>query len=240
MNDVRDDLRELLRRRADHVPPHREIPRSLVGRARRRIALNALGLGLAVAVLAGGAFAGVRAFGAAPAPQPAGRSNNPPTQPQPTPPASTTSACTSAQVQAMATTEGAAGSRDLTINLSNVSATTCTVQGTPAITLLDENRNPITSGVEFSQAPPQWKADGSPEPPGWPVVTLLAGHSALVRARWSNWCPQGRAVPVWQMDVPGGGTVDVNGIDPADPPPCNGPGQPSTIEEGPFEPPTGP
>jgi hypothetical protein len=32
----------------------------------------------------------------------------------------------------------------------------------------------------------------------------------------------------------------VNGLDAVTPPPCNGPGQPSLIEVGPFEPPAGP
>ena len=34
---------------------------------------------------------------------------------------------------------------------------------------------------------------------------------------------------------PAGGTVDVTGLDAAGAPPCNGQGQPSTIDEGPFE-----
>src|SRR5213076_3288817 len=63
MIDTGDELRELLQRKADDVPPHREIPRALEGRARRRIGLNALGVGMVVVVLAAGALAGVRAFG---------------------------------------------------------------------------------------------------------------------------------------------------------------------------------
>src|SRR5438128_10656471 len=95
MSHMDDDLRDLLRRKADDVPPHREVPRSLTGRARRRIALNALGVGMAVVVLAGGAFAGLRAFGASPAPQPGGTPSTPPAQP--TPP----SACTTPQLRAV-------------------------------------------------------------------------------------------------------------------------------------------
>ncbi len=238
MSDMRDDLQELLRRRADGVPPHREVPRSLVGRARRRIALNALGVGMVVLVLAGGAFAGLEAIGTGPS-QPAGTGL--PTAPvvQPTPSAPAITACTSAQLRAVATMEGAAGSREGGIGLTNLSDGTCTLQGTPTITLLDQNLQPITTGVSFSSSPPGWSVNGSPEPAGWPVVTIHPGDSAFVRIRWSNWCPDGRAAPLWRMDIPGGGAVDVNGMDAVSPPPCNGPGQPSTIEEGPFEPGTG-
>ena len=235
MSPVDDDLRELLRRRADDVPPHRGVPRSLVGRARRRIALNALGVGVAVVVLAGGAFAGLRAFGAAPAPQPAGQTST--SSVQPTPPASTIQACTSAQLRAVGSMQGAAGSREGGVNLTNLSDTACTLQGTPRITLLDQNLNPITTGVAFSSSPPGWAANGSPKPAGWPVVTVHPSDSALVRIRWGNWCPQGRAAPLWRIDIPGDGTVDViNGMDALGPPPCNGAGQPSTVEVGPFEP----
>src|SRR5256885_2419002 len=84
MSDMRDDLRELLQRRAEGVPPHRDVPRSLVARARRRVALNALGVGLAVVVAAGGGFAGGRAVGPAPATKIRGRPHH---SPGATPPA---------------------------------------------------------------------------------------------------------------------------------------------------------
>ncbi len=229
-----DDLRKLLRRRADQVPPHGEVPRSLVGRAHRRIALNALGVGVSVVVLVAGAFAGLRAFGAAPTQQPAGTPTA--SSVQPTPSASTVSACTSAQLRAVGSMQGAAGSREGAISLTNLSEETCTVQGTPSITLLDQNLDPITSGVTFGSSPPGWKVYGSPEPAGWPVVTLAPGDSASVRIRWSNWCPAGGAAPLWRIDILGGGALDVNGLEAVTPPPCNGLGQPSTIEEGPFEP----
>ncbi len=239
MNDIRDDLSELLRRKADQVPPHRDVPRSLVGRARRRIVVNVLGAGLMVAVLAGGAIAGLRALGAVPAQQPAGvptTSSAPRTQTAPT-----ISACTSAQLRAVGSMGGAAGSREGSIGLTNFSDATCTLQGTPSITLLNQNLTPITTGLTFSSSPPGWKVNGSPRPARWPVVTLRPGDSASVRIRWSNWCPDGRPAPLWRLDIPGGGTVDVvNGMDAVSPPPCNGSGQPSTIEEGPLEPGTNP
>ncbi|MFL5798751.1 MAG: DUF4232 domain-containing protein [Actinomycetota bacterium] len=240
---MRDELQELLQRRADGVPPHPEVPRSLAGRARRRVALNALGVGMVVLVMAGGAFAGLRAIDAAGPSQPAhpGQPTAPtvgPTGPsgQPTPSAGSISACTSAQLRAVGTFEGAAGSREGGVSLTNLSDGTCTLQGTPTITLLDQNLQPITIGVTFSSSPPGWSVYASPTPAGWPVVTVHPGDSAFVRLRWSNWCPDGRAAPPWRMDVPGGGAVDVNGLDAPGPPPCNGQGMPSTIEVGPFEP----
>src|SRR5204862_238001 len=127
------------------------------------------------------------------------------------------------------------------ITLTNFSDKTCTLEGTPEITLLDGTLNQITSGVTFGSSQAGWEADGSPEPAGWPVVTLAPGDSASVRIDWSNWCPDGRAAPLWRVGIPGSGTVDViNGMDSETPPPCNGPGQPSRIDVGPFEPGTGP
>jgi hypothetical protein len=134
------------------------------------------------------------------------------------------------------TFEGAAGSREGAVTLTNFSDTTCTVEGTPTFQLLNQNLKPITSGVTFSSAPAGWQVNASPAPPGWPVVTLAPGKAASVRVRWSNWCPDGRAAPLWKIGVPGSGSVDVNGFDAALPPPCNGQAQPSTIEIGPFEP----
>jgi hypothetical protein len=101
--------------------------------------------------------------------------------------------------------------------------------------MLYENGHAITSGVTFSSSPPAWKADGMSQPAGWPVVTLAPFKSASFRVRWGNWCPQGRTAPLWRIHI-GSGTVDANGLEAVSPPPCNGPGLPSTIEVGPFEP----
>jgi hypothetical protein len=196
-----------------------------------------------VLVLAGGAFAGVRVLGGLPVHQRVGRQTPSPlpTTPPPTPPASTTvPACTSAQLRALGSMDGAAGSREGASSLTNLSDQACTLQGSPAITPLDQNLHPITSGVTFSSSPAGWEVNGSPQPAGCPVVTLQPGDSASVRLRWSNWCPDGRAAPLWRIGIPGSGTVDVNGLDAVSPPPCNGPGLPSTIEVGPFEPGAGP
>lgn len=233
MSDIDDDLRELFLRRAEDVPPHREVPPSLASRARHRIALNALGAALVLAVLAAGAFTGVRALSGPPARhRPGGNSSPSPSQPS----ASTISACASARLRAVGSMQGAAGSREGGVVVTNLSSETCTLQGTPTVTLLTQALAPITSGITVSSGQAGWVVDGAPKPAGWPVVTLLPGDSASVRIRWSNWCPGGRPAPVWRVGIPGGGTVDVNGFDAVSPPPCNGPGLPSTIEVGPFEP----
>jgi hypothetical protein len=130
--------------------------------------------------------------------------------------------------------DGAAGSREGAVRLTNNSSKTCTLRGTPAITLYGNGRA-ITSGVTFSSSPAAWQANHTPQPAGWPVVTLASFKSASFRVRWSNWCPQGRAAPLWYIHI-GSGTVPGNGLEAVSPPPCNGPGLPSTIEVGPFEP----
>jgi hypothetical protein len=237
VTDMRDDLRELLKRRAGNVPAHRRVPPSLMGRARRRVALNALGVGVAILLAVGGTFAGLHAFGTAPANRLGGNPSSPSVQP--TTPASAVSACTSGQLRAVGSMEGAAGSREGGVRFTNFSDTTCTLQGTPTITLLDGNLEPITTGVTFSSSPPGWEANASPQPAGWPVVTVHPGDSAFVRIRWGNWCPQGRAAPLWRINIPGGGYVNAYGMEAVPPPPCNGAGLPSTIEVGPFEPGTG-
>jgi hypothetical protein len=243
MTNMENELRALLQSRAAEVPRARAVPRSLRGRARRRIAINALAMGAAAVLVAGGAYAGLRAVGGTERPKGAGvppaveKSPSPihesPSAVKDTPP-SATPKCTSGRLRAVASMEGAAGSREGAIDLTNFSDVTCTLEGTPALQLLDQNLDPITSGVEFDSAPAGWSVNGSPEPPGWPLVTLRPGDSAAVRIRWSNWCSD--TAPLWRVQIPSSGSVDVNGMDAVAPPPCNGPGQPSTIEVGPFEP----
>jgi hypothetical protein len=144
-------------------------------------------------------------------------------------------ACTAGELRANGALEGAAGSREGEIDFANFSDTTCTLQDRPGITLLESPGQPITSGVTFIDTDAAWMVNGEQEPDGWPVVTLRPGDTASIRMRWGNWCPQGRAAPLWQVDLPGGGSVPVtNGME--EPPPCNGEGVPSTIEVGPFEP----
>jgi hypothetical protein len=218
MNDVDDEVRELLREKAHDIPPTLDVPRSLTTRVRRRIALNALAVTATVVVVAAGAFGTLRAF----------HSRSSQTAGAGTP-------CPSAHLRAVVSMEGAAGSREGTIDLTNTSGA-CTLKGTPTVKLLDQQGTPIVSSVTFESVPPGWQVAGSPQPPGWPVVSLAPEDSASVRVRWSNWCGGGNATPQWRIAIPGSGDVDVEGIDATTVPPCNGPDLPSTIEVGPFEP----
>jgi hypothetical protein len=238
MPEIDDRLRDPFQRKAGEVPPHGDVPRSLARRARRRAALTTMGIGLAVVILAAGTTFGLRALGRpgsntpiAPSVSPTPRATSPSSSP--TTPGVT--ACTSSQLRATGSMEGAMGSREGAATVTNDSDATCTLEGSPTIALLDQDGNPIT--VQFDSASPWWEANALPEPPGWPVVRLRNGDSAMVRIRWSNWCPQGAPAPIWQMAIPGGGAIEIGGFDALDPPPCNGPDRPSTVEVGPFEPP---
>jgi Protein of unknown function (DUF4232) len=238
MPEIDDRLRELLQRKAAEVPRHGDVPPSLARRARRRAALTTAGVGLAVVVIAGGTLVGLRALSrpnAGPIVPATGASG---TSSSPGPSQGAVAACASGQLRAtVGDSEGAMGSRYFTIVVTDVSDTPCTLQGTPAITLLDGNMSAITSGVSFGSGPAGWQSNALPKPPGWPVVKLRPGDVANVRIQWSNWCPQGRAGPTWQFAVPADGSIDVNGSDLQPPPPCNGAGQPASVHVGPFEPP---
>src|SRR5438093_5357104 len=129
MNDMRDDLRELLRRKAGDLAVHREVPRTLSGRARRRIALNAFGVGLLVFALAGAAVTAVRTFGSESLQQPVRRP--PAVSAAGTPVPSTTATCSPALLRATGTTEGAAGSVIGAITIENLSSSRCTLEGSP-------------------------------------------------------------------------------------------------------------
>jgi hypothetical protein len=62
----KDRSGELLRRRADDVPPQLDVPPELAGRGHRRFAVNALGATVIAAVLVTGLFAGCAAIGRSP------------------------------------------------------------------------------------------------------------------------------------------------------------------------------
>src|SRR6266550_7077914 len=141
MTQIDDDVRELLRRKADEVPLHGEVPRELVGRARRRIAANSIGIGLAVVALAAGSFASVRAIQNQ-HPKPGTFRSTSPNPAVSNPAVTTTPACTAGQLRAVGSMDGAAGSREGAVRLTNYSSKTCTLRGTPAITLLDGNLHP--------------------------------------------------------------------------------------------------
>jgi Protein of unknown function (DUF4232) len=140
--------------------------------------------------------------------------------------------CAAPQLRPSTTMEGAAGSREGEIVFTNVSDASCTLQGTP--TWLFNVKGDRIDGIDFISSQARWQVEGDPKPAGWPVVTLEPGDRASVLLRWSNWCVQG--VLSWDMPLAAGdGIVPIDGIG-QNPPPCNGPDQPATIETGPFEP----
>jgi hypothetical protein len=241
MTNVDERLRELLERKAGEVPPRPGIPPTLRPRARRRIALNGVVALAVVVALGGGAVgvlstfdrAGVSEVGGGPkaTAAPAVSASSEPSSSAPA--SSSLPACTAGQLRVDAQLDGAMGSLGGALLLSNYSSTTCTLQGRPTITLLTPKHR-VISDVDVVATAPYWKVNRLAKPAGWPVVKLRPGAVAMVRLRWSNWC--GKAIPLWQIGVPGGGTTWVYGIDGYGPPPCNGQGQPTLIEIGPFEP----
>ena len=223
MDDMEGQVRELLRRRADDVPPQLDVPPELAGRGHRRFAVNALGAIVVAAVLVAGVFAGLRTIGPEPVTQPATTG----------PPVVSTPTCSPSQLTATPALEGAMGSREGSIDLKNVSVDTCTLEGTPTLTLLDGSGATIESGVTFDEVDPTWVVNDTARPDGWPVVTLAGGEHAAVRFSWSNWC--GDPNVSLRLALPDGGQMAVE-AGPEAIPPCNGPGQPSVIEIGPIEP----
>jgi hypothetical protein len=230
-----DELRELLRRQADHVPPHRQVPGQMLRRAHRRVAATVIAGAVVVAALAFGSYTGVRALGRPGALQPGGKGSSPTSSPTPTEP----SPCTSADLTVAADLQGAAGTRFGSFVFTNRSASTCALKGRPTVTILDAAGKPLVLQVGPDQA--WWQVDRLPKPAGWPLVILGPGAQARVRMSWRNWCgnmPPNPTPPVpphaWVFRLPGhSGQVTLPGW--ADSPPCNGPAT-STLTIGPFEP----
>jgi len=229
MNDDRTKLKQLLRDRAAEVPHRQEVPAAMLGRARRRVARNAVASVVAVALIVAGASAGLASLGALRGPdheRPGGRSSTL---------APSTLACSGGDLRATGAFGGAAGSVEGAIHVTNFSSKTCTLQGRAAVHLFTAAGRPLSPQVDA--VPPQWKVDGRAAPKGWPVVTLRPGAVAAIRILWSNACPQLSSPAMWKVDLAGGrGTLDVFGTDGTFPPPCNGAAEPSTLEVGPFEP----
>jgi len=240
VSTVEDEIRELLLRRAEGLErPDLGVPERVVRRARRRAAATVAGALLVAAGLAAGGYVGVNQLassslhGTTPAttpPQhsPVPISPSPSTTPSPIGPP----ACSGEQLRLSDGTQGAAGSVQGSLLFKNVASVACTISGRPAVSLV---ANGTTLAVTVRPTDPWWSVNHTAKPRGWPVVTVEPGTSAAVRVSWNNWCG-GAATPSpdWSAVLPGSGsTVHVAaGLVP----PCNGPGQPSTLEVGPFEP----
>jgi hypothetical protein len=225
MNDDPMNLEHVLRDRAAEVPFLQEAPPNMLVRARWRIVRNALTSVVATGVIVVAVSAGL------------GSLRTPSTQvPGTSTPAPSTLSCTAADLRATAALEGAVGSVEGSIDLTNLSARPCTLEGQPTVTLFSSAGQELS--VRVQPVDPQWEADGASPPDGWPVVHLRPGSAAAIRVRWTDACPQLEDPALWRVDLPAGkGTLDVSGADAV--PPCNGTAEPSTLEVGPFEPSTG-
>lgn len=229
MSEDRTYLEQLLRDRAAEVPHRQEVPGAMLGRARRRVARNAIASVLAVGLVVAGASAGLASLSALRGPAHGRPGGSPSTS------APSTLACRAGDLRATGALGGAAGSVVGSIRLTNFSSRTCTLQGRPTVHLFTSASRPLLPQID--PVPPQWKVDRRAAPKGWPVVTLRPGAVAAIRISWSNECPQLSSPALWKVQLAGGrGSLDVFGADGTFPPPCNGPGEPSILEVGPFEP----
>jgi len=198
-------------------------------RARRRVARNAVASVLGAVLIVAGASAGLANLGAI------HRSHTPVSGGSVVPPSTR---CATSDLHGKVSLDGAMGSVEGSIDLTNVGGATCTLTGRPAVSISDAQGNEVR--VQVTASEPQWKADAAPEPQGWPVVSLQPGSAASVRVRWSNACPQLSGPVSWKIDLGNGaGTLDPSSADASFVPPCNGPTEPSTLEVGPFEPSSG-
>jgi len=174
MSDMDDRVRDLLRRKADDVPPHRDVPQSMVRRAHRRMAVNGAVVGAVALVLIAGVFVGFQAFAGSnpvqpigkpttPAPHPTathshsphpGTSHSPGTvsSPSPSPSGATTPArCTVGHLQIREVgSNGAAGSIQVEISMRNVGSTSCSLEGYPGMLLLSGTTPLHTSVIRGS------------------------------------------------------------------------------------------
>ena len=230
MDDDLTQLEQMLRDRAAEVSHVQYVPTTMLARARRRVARNALASVLAAVVVVAGASAGLANLGllhgsGVRVPGDSGSIAPPPT------------ACAAADLRAKVSLEGAAGSVEGSIELTNVGGATCTLTGRPTVSIFSSGSE---VPLQVMGSGPQWEADGASQPQGWPVVSLRPGSAASVRVRWSNACPQLSGPASWKIDLGNGaGTLDASGADASFVPPCNGPTEPSTLEVGPFEPSAG-
>jgi hypothetical protein len=235
MNDDLTTLERVLRDRAAEVPFLQEVPRNMLARARWRVVRTVVSSVVAAGLVIAGASVGLASLGALRDPNP----RTPASQVvQSTAPPASNGPCIAADLRATATLQGAAGSVLGSIDLTNIGTGTCTLEGRPILTLLSSPVHEVP--LQIVDVAPQWKADGSSPPHGWPVVSLPPGSAAAIRVRWTNPCPQLTHPALWTVDLGSGrGTLDVSGADAIPPPPCNGAAMPSTLEVGPFEPSAG-
>lgn len=149
------------------------------------------------------------------------------------------SACPAAALSARTMLEGAAGQRIGTITLTNQSMTTCWLLGHPSIAPVDSLGQ--TLAVELTDEAASCYSRKGCAPVS--AVVLPLGAKAMLQFSWSNYCgrsPNG-GVTNLRLTLPSlQGSINApvqgqnGGLEAAAPPPCNGPGQPSTLRVRPF------
>jgi hypothetical protein len=120
--------------------------------------------------------------------------------------------------------EGAAGSRIATVVLTNAGSVPCSTPAVPRVRLVDG------SATELIQGAP---------PPGGGSVTIPAGGSVTTLVQASNYCGAAPVPPVGiAFDINGVATVLAKPVSKTDAtvPPCNGPGQPASVQMHPWAP----
>jgi hypothetical protein len=228
MDDDLNQLEQVLRDRAAEVPHVQDVPPTMLMRARRRVARNAVASVLGAVLIVAGASAGFANLHGSGGTLPESSGSVAPTS----------TACAASDLHGAVSLEGAMGSVEGSIDLTNTGAATCTLTGRPAVSIWNSQGQAVA--VQVTASEPQWKANAAPQPQGWPVVSLQPGSAASVRVRWSNACPQLSGPVSWKIDLGNGaGTLDASSADASFVPPCNGPTEPSTLEIGPFEPSAG-
>src|SRR6266566_2371031 len=227
MDDDLNQLEQVLRDRAAEVPHVQDVPPTMLMRARRRVWRTVVASVLGAVLIVAGAFAGFANLH--------GSGGSLPESSGSVVPPST--ACAASDLRGTVSLEGAMGSVEGSIDLTNVGGATCTLTGRPAVSIWNSQGQAVA--VQVTASEPQWKANG-PQPQGWPVVSLQPGSAASVRVRWSNACPQLSGPVSWTIDLGNGaGTLDASSADASFVPPCKGPTEASTLEVGPFEPSAG-
>lgn len=140
-------------------------------------------------------------------------------------PTSGTRLCAALDLQTSSNSNGATGAIQIGVTLVNASKSPCIVIGPPPVSLLKAGR-PL--GVQIVQTP----ADQTPPAPA--ALNLAPGNSLIVILVWRNYCAAplagGPSIHLaltmdQALDIP----VDAQAV-----PPCDAPGQPSTLTVNPY------
>ena len=225
MTDLEERLRETLRRKAVAVPPKREVPPGLVRRALARIARNVSAAAVALAIVAMGTVTAVHAL--------SGPSQNRlATAPPPAP------ACQAINLSgASKLTASDPATREGYLSVANRGSSACSLQGQPGVRVV--NPTGFALSLRSGSVEPLWKVRGMVPPPGWPVVTLQPGDTAMIHVKWVSWCPRPPSRDTdptnWQIEFAGSGGAVEFPVTGQDVPTCVQ-GRDPTLKTGPFEP----